>query len=67
MDLGNLNLFLKLIAQEYKLSDEELLVIRRRLLADDREFEKIWRTYKNKGGTVSGVDPFRFILQDLLS
>lgn len=67
MDMGNLQLFIKLIREDYKLSDDELEVLKNRMLADDKEFEKVWKLYKNKARkTNRGVDQFQSMLQDLL-
>lgn len=67
MDMGNLQLFMKLIKDDYKLTDEQLDVLKNRMLADDKEFEKVWKLYKNKARkTHRGVDQFQSMLQDLL-
>lgn len=63
MDMGAFNLFIKMIREEYKLSEDELYVMSQRLLADEREFEKVWRLYKNK--TRKGIDSFRPLLSEL--
>lgn len=68
MDTGQVNLFIKMIREEYKLSESELTIITRRMLADDREFERVWKLYKAKSIRVfGGVDEFKSLLQDLLS
>ena len=68
MDLGNLNLFIKMIAQEYPLSEREIAVLTGRLLADDKEFERVWTHFKNKERSFSGgVDPFKQLLMELIS
>lgn len=68
MDMGNFNLFIKMLEEEYKLTSSETLMITRRLLADDREFEKIWRLYRNKTKSFKGgVDNFKATLLDLLT
>lgn len=68
MDSGELNLFLKMLREEYPLNESQIDILRHRLLADDKEFEKIWKLYKNKSGRVrGGVDPFKATLQDLIS
>jgi len=68
MDLGNLSLFIKMITQEYPLSEREITVLSSRLLADDKEFEKVWAQFKNKGQSFSkGVDPFKQLLLELIS
>lgn len=68
MDMGNFNLFIKMIEDEYKLSESELSVLTRRMLADDKEFERVWKLYKNKSSSFKGgVDSFRSLLQELLN
>lgn len=67
MDLGKFNLFLKMIEEEYKLSSRELKTISHRLLADDMEFEKVWKQYRSKSArNKNGVDEFRPVLNELL-
>lgn len=67
MDIGAFNLFMKMIEEEYKLSSRDLQKISQRLLADDREFEKVWKLYRNKSGrTRSGNDDFRPVLSELI-
>ena len=67
MDMGKFNLFLKMITEEYKLSDSQLETLTQRLLADDKEFEKVWKSFKNKTTRFKGgVDDFKFLLQDLI-
>jgi len=65
--MGNFNLFVKLIQDEYKLSSAQLEVVSNRLLADDKEFEKVWKVYKNKTRFHGGIDDFKSVLQDLLN
>lgn len=48
MNLGLLNLALKMIKEDYKLSDSEIQVLSRRLMADEREFEKVWHLFRNR-------------------
>jgi hypothetical protein len=68
MDMGNLHLFLKLIKDDYKLTDSQLNTLTTRMLADDSEFERVWKLYKNKARkTHRGVDQFQSLLHDLLS
>lgn len=68
MDMGNLQLFIKMVREDYALSDEQLDTLRNRMLSDDREFEKVWRAYKNKARkTNRGVDQFQAMLNDLLN
>ena len=65
MNSGQLNLALKMIQEEYKLSDSQVIVLSRRLMADDREFEKVWNQFKNR--RLGKVDTFRELLRELLS
>lgn len=66
--MGNVNLFLKMIQEEYVLTDSELSLLTTRMLADDKEFEKVWRLYKNKASMNSGgVDLFKQLLRELIS
>ena len=65
MDIGNFNLFIKLVKEEYALGDHDIEVLTQRLLADDKEFEKVWRIYKNKA-SIGGVDRFKTLLHDLI-
>ncbi len=67
MDLGKLNLFMKMIEDEYKLNERDLKRISRRLLADDAEFEKVWKLYRNKSSlSRNGNDDFRPVLSELI-
>ena len=68
MDMGQLQLFIKMIREDYALSDYQLEVLKNRMLSDDAEFEKVWRAYKNKARkTNKGVDQFQAMLNDLLN
>lgn len=64
MDMGKFNLFIKMIQEEYKLSESQLQTLTQRMLADDKEFERVWKSYKNKSSR-GGVDQFKFLLQEL--
>jgi hypothetical protein len=67
MDLGKFNLFLKMIEEEYKLNWSELQKVSQRLLADDAEFEKVWKQYRSKSARArNGNDDFRPVLNELL-
>jgi len=66
MDLGNLNLFMKMVVDEYKLTKAEQETLLSRMLADDKEFERVWNTFKSKR-TRGGVDSFRALLSELIS
>ncbi len=65
MNSGQLNLALKMIQEEYKLNDSQVMVLSRRLMADDREFEKVWNQFKNR--RLGKVDTFIEMLRELLS
>ncbi len=68
MDIGALNLFLKMIEEEYKLRPRDLQRVTERLLADDAEFEKVLKIYRTKARrSRGGNDDFRAILQELLT
>lgn len=66
MDIGAFNLFIKLVSDEYRLNHEETTRLSRRLLADDKEFERVWIAFKAKA-SISGVDHFKALLQELIS
>jgi hypothetical protein len=56
-----------MIREEYGLDDKEISILRARLIADEKEFDKVWKAYKYKSATFQkGVDPFRSLLQELL-
>lgn len=65
MNLGQLNLALKMIREEYRLSDSQVQTLSRRLMADDREFERMWKLFKNR--RTGNVDTFLELLKDLLN
>lgn len=65
MNLGQLNLALKMIKEEYKLSDSQVQVLSRRMMADDREFDRMWTLYKNRRN--GKTDTFLELLRDLLN
>lgn len=68
MNSGSLSLALKMIAEDYKLSDAQVLVLSRRMMADDVEFERVWKAYKNKARAYKGgVDKFKEMLKELLA
>lgn len=57
-----------MLREEYALRDDQLETLKSRLLADDKEFEKVWKQYKNKSIKVrGGVDTFRSTLNDLIN
>lgn len=59
-------MFMKMVIDEYKLSKAEQETLLNRMLADDKEFERVWNTFKNKR-TRAGVDSFRSLLNELIS
>ncbi|MGE3608421.1 MAG: hypothetical protein AB7I27_02445 [Bacteriovoracaceae bacterium] len=65
MDIGQLNLFIKLISEEYNLDQAQIIKLSHRILSDEQEFFKIWSIYQNKK-LYNGVDPFKLILTDLV-
>jgi hypothetical protein len=66
--MGKFQLAMKLITEDYKLSDREVQVLSRRMLADEYEFERVWSQYKNKSRTFKGgVDKFKDLLKELLT
>jgi hypothetical protein len=68
MNMGDFNLFMKMIEEEYRLGYRELQKISRRLLADDSEFEKVWKLYRNKAPiSRTGNDEFRPVLLELIN
>lgn len=67
MDLGHLNLFLKMLEAEYALTQTEILILTNRMLADDQEFNRVWKLYKNKTKSMYSGDSFRPVLSELLS
>lgn len=68
MDMQELSLFIKLVREDYKLNEEQLNRLTQRMMSDDREFSRVWETYKSKARkTKKGVDQFQSILNELLS
>ena len=66
--MGKFNLFLKMIEEEYKLNESQLVTLTHRMLADDTEFERVWKLYKNKARRFSGgVDDFKSLLAELIN
>lgn len=65
MSVSKMELALIMLRDEYKLKESELTKLRRRFLADDKEFERIWAIYQRKVQR-KGVDSFREILSELL-
>lgn len=60
MSLPRLELALTMIKNEYKLSQEQVTKIKRRLMAS-REFERVWAIYQDKIQR-KGVDKFKDLL-----
>lgn len=68
MDMQDLSLFLKLVREDYKLSQDQIERLTQRMMSDEREFSRVWETYKSKARkTKKGVDQFQSILNELLS
>ncbi len=68
MDMQQLSLFIKLVREDYKLDEEQLERLTQRMMSDDKEFSRVWETYKAKARkTKKGVDQFQAILNELLS
>lgn len=67
MDLGHLNLFLKMLKADYALSESQLSILTNRMLADSHEFDRVWKLYKNKTKSMKGGDSFIPILNELLN
>ncbi len=67
MDLNSLGLFLKMLQEEYRLTESQKKILTDRMLADAQEFEKVWKLYRNKSRLRRGDDPFKLILQELLT
>lgn len=66
MSMPRLELALTMIQNEYKLTADQMLKIKRRLLADDKEFERVWMIYQDKIQR-KGVDKFKDLLAELLT
>jgi hypothetical protein len=54
-----------MIQEEYKLSAAQIEILNRRLLADEREFERMWGLFKAR--RPGKVDIFLETLRELLS
>lgn len=65
MNLGQLNFALKMIQDAYKLSEQQVQVLSRRMMADDKEFDRVWIHFKNR--RIGNVDTFREMLLELLN
>ncbi len=65
MNVGQLNLALKMIQEDYKLTSQEVVILSRRLMADEREFERMWSAFKAR--RQGKTDTFKEILRELLS
>jgi hypothetical protein len=65
MNLNQLNLALKMIQQDYKLTPLQLETLSRRLMADEREFERMWALYNRR--RTGKEDIFLDTLLELLS
>ncbi len=67
MDIGSFNLFIKMIVEEFKLDSSQVTILTQRLLADDKEFERVWKFFKNRPRKRGGEDRFKELLQELLN
>ena len=68
MDMQSFALFIKLVKEDYRLNDEQITRLGRRMMSDEREFSRIWELYKATARkTKSGVDEFKSVLSELLS
>ena len=65
MNLNQLNPALKMIQQDYKLTPLQLETLSRRLMADEREFERMWALYNRR--RTGKEDIFLDTLLELLS
>ena len=65
MNLGQLNFALKMIQDAYKLSAQQVEILSRRMMADDKEFDRVWAQFKNR--RIGNEDTFREMLVELLS
>jgi len=64
MNLNEFNLALKMIQDDYRLTSEELERLTPRLLADEREFDRLWGLYKRR--RTGKTDVFIGTLKELL-
>lgn len=68
LDMQIFTLFIKLVREDYKLSEKEVTKLSRRMMADEREFSRVWEIYQRRAKRPKdGVDEFKPILSDLLS
>ena len=65
MNLGQLNFALKMIQDAYKLSESQVQILSRRMMADDKEFDRVWAKFKER--RLGNADSFREMLLELLS
>lgn len=65
MNVGQLSLALKMIQEDYKLDDGQVQVLSRRLIADDREFDRLWNEFKSRRQGKS--DTFVELLRELIA
>jgi len=65
MNTGQLSLALKMIQEDYKLDDRQMQVLSRRLIADDREFDRLWNAFKTR--RLGNSDTFVDLLRELLA
>ena len=65
MNFNQINLALKMIKEEYRLTEAQMETLQRRLMADEREFERMWAVFKSR--RPGKVDVFIETLRDLLA
>lgn len=65
MNTGQFSLALKMIQEDYKLDDSQMQVLSRRLIADDREFDRLWKAFKAR--RLGNSDSFIDLLRELLA
>lgn len=65
MNLGQLNFALKMIQDAYKLSEPQVQILSRRMMADEKEFDRVWSHFKER--RIGNGDTFRELLVELLS
>ncbi len=65
MNFNQMNLALKMIKEEYRLTEAQMETLQRRLMADEREFDKMWNVFKSR--RPGKVDVFIETLRELLA
>lgn len=65
MNFNQMNLALKMIKEEYRLTEAQMETLQRRLMADEREFDRMWSVFKSR--RPGKVDVFIETLRELLA